>query len=50
MHGPGYSTEAAAACRDFASDLLRESHRVAIIHPHNTASRHVAEKIGLHFE
>jgi RimJ/RimL family protein N-acetyltransferase len=50
MQGRGYATEAAAACRDFARDVLQESHLVAIIHPDNDASRRVAEKIGLHFE
>ena len=50
MQGQGYATEAAAACRDFARDAVRARHLVAIIHPDNTASRHVAEKIGLEFE
>ncbi|CAN5230865.1 GNAT family N-acetyltransferase [soil metagenome] len=50
MQGRGYATDAAAACRDFARDVLQHSHLVAIIHPANDASRRVAEKIGLHFE
>jgi len=50
MQGRGYATEAAAACRDFARDILGASHLVAIIHIDNTASRRVAEKIGLAFE
>jgi RimJ/RimL family protein N-acetyltransferase len=50
MQGRGYATEAAAACRDFARDVLNAPHLVAIIHPDNDASRRVAEKIGLHFE
>lgn len=50
MQGRGYATEAAAACRDFARDALKAIHLVAIIHPDNTASRRVAEKIGLEFE
>ena len=50
MQGRGYATEAAAACRDFARNILEAAHLVAIIHPDNTASRGVAEKIGLKFE
>jgi RimJ/RimL family protein N-acetyltransferase len=50
MQRRGYATEAVAACRDFARDVLRETHLVAIIHPENDASRRVAEKIGLRFE
>ena len=50
MQGRGYATEAAAACRDFARDALGAVHLVAIIHPDNTASRRVAQKIGLEFE
>lgn len=47
VQGRGYATEAAAACRDFARDELQIQQLVAIIHPENTASRRVAEKIGL---
>jgi RimJ/RimL family protein N-acetyltransferase len=43
-------TETAAACRDFARDILGAGHLIAIIHPANRASRRVAEKIGLEFE
>lgn len=43
MQGRGYATEAAAACRDFARNILEVAHLVAIIHPDNTASRRVAE-------
>jgi RimJ/RimL family protein N-acetyltransferase len=50
MQQRGYATEAAAACRDLARDVLQASHLVAIIHPENDASRRVAEKIGLRFE
>ena len=50
MQGRGYATEAAAACRDFARDILEAVHLVAIIHPDTTASRRVAQKIGLEFE
>lgn len=45
--GAGYATEAAAACRDFARDTLKSPRLVAIIHPENTASRRVAEKLGM---
>ena len=50
LQGQGYATAAAAACRDFARNALRAAHLVAIIHPDNTASKRVAEKIGLEFE
>jgi RimJ/RimL family protein N-acetyltransferase len=50
MQGRGFATEAAAACRDFARDVLGHDHLVAIIHPENDASRRVAEKIGLRYE
>jgi RimJ/RimL family protein N-acetyltransferase len=45
--GLGYATEAAAACRNFARDELHAQRLVAIIHPDNTSSRRVAEKIGM---
>lgn len=47
LWGRGYATEAAAACRDHARDALGHHELVAIIHPENSASRRVAEKIGL---
>ncbi|WP_413543370.1 GNAT family N-acetyltransferase [Citricoccus nitrophenolicus] len=47
LHGRGYASEAAAACRDFARDRLRASELVAIIHPDNVASRRVAKNIGM---
>lgn len=50
MQSHGYATEAAAASRDFARDVL-EAHRLtAIIHPLNVPSQRVAEKIGLTME
>ncbi len=49
LHGRGYATEAAAACRDFARDALGLTDLVAIIHPANVASQRVAEKIGLRY-
>lgn len=45
--GLGYATEAAAACRDLARDEIGAERLVAIIHPHNDASRRVAEKLGM---
>jgi len=46
----GYATEAAAACRDYARDLLGLDRLIALIHPDNVPSQRVAEKIGLRFE
>jgi RimJ/RimL family protein N-acetyltransferase len=46
FQGRGYATEAAAASRDHARDVLGHSRLVAIIHPDNVASQRVAEKIG----
>lgn len=45
--GLGYATEAAAACRDLARDVLGAGELVAIIDPANRASRRVAEKLGM---
>ena len=47
LQGRGYATEAAAACRDYAREVLQAPRLVALIHPENTASRRVAEKIGM---
>jgi len=47
LQGHGYATEAAAACRDYARDRLGISRLIAIIHPQNRPSQHVASKIGL---
>lgn len=47
LQGHGYATEAAAASRDFARDVLGVHRLVAIIHPDNQPSQRVAEKIGL---
>jgi RimJ/RimL family protein N-acetyltransferase len=46
----GYATEAAAACRDYARDILELDRLIALIHRDNRPSQRVAEKIGLHFE
>jgi RimJ/RimL family protein N-acetyltransferase len=47
LQGRGYATEAAAASRDFARDVLGATRLIAIIHPENRPSQRVAEKIGL---
>lgn len=47
LQGQGYATEAAAACRDFARDVLDVKRLIAIIDPGNVPSQRVAEKIGL---
>jgi RimJ/RimL family protein N-acetyltransferase len=44
--GHGYATEAAAAIRDWALGDLALGRLVSIIHPENTASQRVAEKLG----
>jgi RimJ/RimL family protein N-acetyltransferase len=46
----GYATEAAARCRDFARDQLSVERLIAVINAENTASRAVAERIGLQYE
>ncbi|AVT38242.1 GNAT family N-acetyltransferase [Plantactinospora sp. BB1] len=50
LQGHGYATEAAIACRDHARDRLGVERLIAIVHPDNTPSQRVAEKIGLRFE
>jgi RimJ/RimL family protein N-acetyltransferase len=47
LQGNGYGTEAAAAARDFARDVLGARRLIAIINPLNVPSRRVAAKIGL---
>lgn len=46
----GYASEAARACLELATGSLGQTRVVAIIDPANTASRRVAEKIGLEVE
>jgi RimJ/RimL family protein N-acetyltransferase len=46
MHGRGYATEAASACRDFAATSLKLRRLIGIIAPDNTACHRVVEKIG----
>ncbi len=50
LQGRGYATEAAAAARDHARDVLGLGRLVAIIHPGNVASQRVAERTGLTLE
>jgi RimJ/RimL family protein N-acetyltransferase len=50
LQGHGYATEAAAACRDHARDVLNTKRLIAIIDPDNTPSQRVAEKTGLAHE
>jgi RimJ/RimL family protein N-acetyltransferase len=47
LQGNGFATEAAAACRDFARDVLGLRRLIAIIDPANIPSQRVAAKIGL---
>ena len=50
LWGRGFAPEAAAACRDFARDVLALDRLVALIDPRNLASQRVAAKIGLAYE
>jgi RimJ/RimL family protein N-acetyltransferase len=50
LQGRGYATEAAAAARDHARDVLGLARLVAVIHPGNVVSQRVAEKTGLTLE
>ncbi|MET7327129.1 GNAT family N-acetyltransferase [Nonomuraea sp. NPDC005650] len=50
LQGNGYATEAAAACRDHAREVLGLDRLIAIIAPGNVPSQRVAEKIGLALE
>ena len=47
LQGRGLATEAAAACRDYARDVLGAGRLIAIIDPHNQPSQRVAENLGL---
>ena len=46
----GLATEAAAACRDYATTVLGLDRLVAIVDPRNHPSQRVAEKIGMAVE
>lgn len=48
--GRGFATEAAAACRDHARDVVGLDRLVALIDPRNLASQRVAVNIGLAHE
>ena len=47
FQGQGYATEAARSCVDLVRERLSPTLLTAIIHPENTASRRVAEKLGM---
>jgi RimJ/RimL family protein N-acetyltransferase len=48
--GRGFATEAVAAVREYAFSILCLVRLIALIDPQNTASIHVAEKVGMHYE
>jgi RimJ/RimL family protein N-acetyltransferase len=48
--GKGYATEAARASLHFAFSQLQAEHVISVIHPDNSASIRVAERIGERFE
>jgi [ribosomal protein S5]-alanine N-acetyltransferase len=48
--GSGYATEAALAVRNYGFEILGLSRLIAIIDPQNTASIHVAQKLGMRRE
>ncbi len=48
--GNGYATEIALALREFAMGELKLNRLVSLIDPENTASKRVAEKVGMHLE
>lgn len=50
MQGKGYASEAAAAVRDFAFDILGTHSLVSYIDPDNEPSKRVAERLGARFE
>jgi RimJ/RimL family protein N-acetyltransferase len=47
LHGRGFATEAARACVELVRREFAPTQLTAIIHPANTASRRVAEKLGM---
>ncbi|MCC5634475.1 GNAT family N-acetyltransferase [Nostoc sp. CHAB 5844] len=44
--GRGFATEAATAAMNYAFTQLQRSHIISLIHPQNTASVRVAQKLG----
>jgi len=45
--GKGYATESASAMLDYARQVVRLPKVIAVVHPENTASIKVLEKLGL---
>ena len=45
--GKGYALEGASACVDYAFNILHQNEITAQIRPENTASRKVAERLGM---
>jgi RimJ/RimL family protein N-acetyltransferase len=50
LWGRGLATEAARACRDYATNELGVKRLISLIHPCNLPSRRVAEKVGMTLE
>jgi RimJ/RimL family protein N-acetyltransferase len=50
LHGNGYATEAAFACRDFAATVLDLERLIGIIAVDNIAPQRIVEKIGMRRE
>jgi RimJ/RimL family protein N-acetyltransferase len=48
--GKGYATEGAKAALQYAFDTLDRRHVISLIHPDNTPSMRVADRIGERFE
>jgi RimJ/RimL family protein N-acetyltransferase len=48
--GRGYAIEGARAALDYAFSTLEQSHVISLIHPDNTASIRVAERLGEQLE
>ena len=42
----GYATEAANACKDYGETMLRKKGLISLIHPQNSSSKRVAQKLG----
>ena len=50
LWGQGLATETAQACRDYGIKQLGYNRLISLIDPKNTASRRVAEKVGMKLE
>jgi RimJ/RimL family protein N-acetyltransferase len=48
--GNGYATEAARACMEYAFQAEGSQEVIALVRPENTASAHVAERLGMKIE